>query len=179
MGIEAVKSSTPAPCREKLKDALNIIMSGNHTELNDFICSFREEFLSLSPEEIAYPRSVNGLAKFTTSHNLFSKGAPIHCKGAILYNHLLKKEKLTHKYPFIQEGDKIRFVHMKTPNIYQSTSISFMTQLPKEFNVHDKIDYEMQFEKSFVEPLKFITDRIQWKLDSSYGTQGTLEGFFN
>ena len=178
MGIEAVKSSTPAPCRKRLKDALKIIMSGDSEELNTFIQDFRQEFMSLSAEDIAYPRSVNGLHKFTSDHNLFSKGAPIHCKGAILYNHLLRKEKLTHKYPFIQEGDKIKFVHMKTPNIYQSTSMSFMTELPKEFDVQDKIDYEMQFDKSFVEPLKFITDKIRWRLDKSYGTQGTLEGFF-
>ena len=178
MGIEAVKSSTPAPCRKRLKDALKIIMSGDSEELNTFIQDFRQEFMSLSAEDIAYPRSVNGLQKFTSDHNLFTKGAPIHCKGAILYNHLLRKEKLTHKYPFIQEGDKIKFVHMKTPNIYQSTSMSFMTELPKEFDVQDKIDYEMQFDKSFVEPLKFITDKIRWRLDKSYGTQGTLEGFF-
>jgi len=178
MGIEAVKSSTPAPCREKLKSALKIIMNGDSSELNDFIQDFRKKFMELPAEEIAYPRSVNGLDKFTTSHNLFSKGAPIHCKGAILYNHLLRKQKLTHKYPFIQEGDKIKFVHMKTPNVYQSTAMSFMTRLPKEFNVQDKIDYDMQFEKSFMEPLKFITDKIRWKLDESYGTQGTLEEFF-
>ena len=177
MGIEAVKSSTPAPCREKLKEALKIIMRGDSKMLNTFIQEFREEFMSLSPEEIAYPRSVNGLDKFTSEHNLFSKGAPIHCKGAILYNHLLRKEKLTHKYPFIQEGDKIKFVHMKTPNVYQTTAMSFITKLPKEFDILSKIDCEMQFEKSFVEPLKFITDKILWKLDGSYGTQGTLEGF--
>jgi len=178
MGIEAVKSSTPAPCRKKLKDALKIIMSGDSEELNTFIQDFRQEFMTLPAEDIAYPRSVNGLKKFKGESSLFGKHAPIHCKGAILYNHLLRREKLTHKYPFIQEGDKIKFVHMKIPNIYQSTSMSFMTQLPKEFDIQDKIDYDMQFEKSFVEPLKFITDKIQWKLDKSYGTQGTLEGFF-
>ena len=178
MGIEAVKSSTPAPCRKKLKDALKIIMSGDSEELNAFIQDFRQEFMTLPAEDIAYPRSVNGLKKFKGESSLFGKHAPIHCKGAILYNHLLRKEKLTHKYPFIQEGDKIKFVHMKIPNIYQSTSMSFMTQLPKEFGIQDKIDYDMQFEKSFVEALKFITDKIQWKLDKSYGTQGTLEGFF-
>ena len=178
MGIEAVKSSTPAPCRKKLKDALKIIMSGDSEELNTFIQDFRQEFMTLPVEDIAYPRSVNGLKKFKGESSLFGKHAPIHCKGAILYNHLLHKEKLTHKYPFIQEGDKIKFVHMKIPNIYQSTSMSFMTQLPKEFDIQDKIDYDTQFEKSFVEPLKFITDKIQWKLDKSYGTQGTLEGFF-
>ena len=178
MGVEAVKSSTPAACREKIKEALTIIMNKDNKELNSFIQDFRTEFMNLKPELIAYPRSVNGLNKWTESHNLFKKGAPIHCKGAILYNHLVQDKKLQGKYPYIQEGDKIKFLHMKTPNVYQSTSISFMTKLPNELNLHNFIDYDMQFEKSFVEPLKFITDIIRWQIDSSYGTQGTLEGFF-
>ena len=179
MGIEAVKSSTPAPCREKIKQALKIIMHEDSKVLNSFIQDFRSDFMKMKPEEIAYPRSVNGLEKWTESPNLFRKGAPIHCKGAILYNHLLKKNKLTHKYPFIQEGDKIKFLHMKEPNLYQSTSISFLTQLPKEFDFASLIDYDVQFEKSFVEPLKFISEKIEWKLDMSFGTQLTLEGFFS
>ena len=179
MGIEAVKSSTPAPCREKIKQALKIIMHEDSKVLNSFIQDFRSDFMKMKPEEIAYPRSVNGLEKWTESHNLFRKGAPIHCKGAILYNHLLKKNKLTHKYPFIQEGDKIKFLHMKEPNLYQSTSISFLTQLPKEFDFASLIDYDVQFEKSFIEPLKFISEKIEWKLDMSFGTQLTLEGFFS
>ena len=179
MGIEAVKSSTPAPCREKIKDAIKIIMHEDSKVLNIFIQDFRSEFMKMEPEVIAYPRSVNGLTKWTESHNLFKKGAPIHCKGAILYNHLLTKNKLSHKYPFIQEGDKIKFLHLKEPNLYQSTSISFITQLPKEFDFASLIDYDIQFEKSFVEPLKFITDKIKWNLDMSYGSQLTLEGFFN
>ena len=178
MGVEAVKSSTPAACREKIKDALKIIMTKDNQELNSFIQDFRKDFMDLKPELIAYPRSVNGLNKWTESHNLFKKGAPIHCKGAILYNHLVQDKKLQGKYPYIQEGDKIKFLHMKTPNVYQSTSISFMTKLPNELNLHNFIDYDMQFEKSFVEPLKFITNIIKWQIDGSYGTQGTLEGFF-
>ena len=179
MGIEAVKSSTPAPCRQKIKDALKIIMSGDEKMLNTFIQEFREEFMNLPPEDIAYPRSLNGLSKFSASDSLFAKGAPIHVKGGILYNHLVKKNKLGRKYPYIQEGDKIKFLHLKTPNIYQSTAISFMTKLPKELDIHNKIDYDIQYEKSFIEPLKFITDKILWRIDQSYGTQGTLEDFFN
>ena len=179
MGIEAVKSSTPAPCREKIKQALKIIMHEDSKVLNSFIQDFRSDFMKMKPEEIAYPRSVNGLEKWTESHNLFKKGAPIHCKGAILYNHLLKKNKLGHKFPSIQEGDKIKFLHLKEPNLYQSTSISFLTQLPKEFDFASLIDYDVQFEKSFIEPLKFISEKIEWKLDMSFGTQLTLEGFFS
>ena len=156
MGIEAVKSSTPAPCRDKIRDAMNILMNGNEKELNTFIQKFREEFMELEPENIAYPRSCNGLAKWEGSHELWKKGAPIHVKGALLYNHLLKKNKLGHKYPNIQEGDKIKFLHMKQPNLYQCSSFSFPVSVPKELDIVSSIDYDTQFTKSLVEPLRFI-----------------------
>ena len=178
MGIEAVKSSTPAPCREKIKQALKIIMSGDEKMLNNFIQEFRDEFMKLAPEDIAYPRSCNGLQKFRGEHSLFRKGAPIHVKGAILYNWAVDKHKLEHKYPLIQEGDKIRFLHLRQPNVYQSSAFSFMTEVPKELDIVGKIDYDEQFDKSFVEPLKAITEKIDWLIDSSYGVQGTLEDFF-
>ena len=178
MGIEAVKSSTPAPCREKIKEALKIIMDGDEKMLNTFIQEFRKEFMTLSPEEIAFPRSVNGVKKFTGESSLFASGAPMHVKGAILYNHLVKKKKLSGKYPYIAEGDKVRFVNMKQPNIYQSSAFSFITSFPKELDIRDRIDYDVQFTKSFVEPLKFITEKMSWLIDNSYGTQGSLEDFF-
>ena len=192
MGIEAVKSSTPAPCRDKLKEALKIIMNGDEKTLNTFIREFREEFMTLPPEEIAYPRSVNGVEKYTDNaqntyniesgetiqYGFFKSRAPIHVKGAILYNHLVAKNKLSNKYPYILEGDKIRFLHLKEPNAYQSSAFSFITKMPKELDLHKFIDYNLQYEKSFIEPLKFITDKIKWAIDGSYGSQGTLEDFF-
>ena len=176
MGIEAVKSSTPAACREKIKEALKILMSGSEKDMNKFIQDFRKKFMTLPPEQVAYPRSVNGLRKWTDHSSLFKKGAPIHVKGAILYNHLVERENLNGRYPFIQEGDKIKFLYMKLPNLYQSSSIAFITKLPKELDF--KVDYELQFEKSFVEPLNYIIEKMNWKVDRSYGTQGTLEDFF-
>ena len=88
--------------------------------------------MTLPPEDIAYPRSVNGLSKFSDSNQLFAKGKNIHVKGAILYNHLVRKNKLSNKYPYILEGDKIKFINLKQPNIYQCSSISFATTLPKD-----------------------------------------------
>ena len=178
MGIEAVKSSTPAPCRAKIKGAMNILMGGTEKELNTFIQDFREEFMKLPPEDIAYPRSCNGVTKYRGTDRLFKQGAPIHVKGGILYNHLVQKNNLSNKYPYIQEGDKVRFLHMKEPNIYQASAFSFITTLPRELDIMDKIDYDMQFEKSFVEPLRFIAEKARWLIDTSYGTQGTLEDFF-
>ena len=178
MGIEAVKSSTPAPCREKIKQALKVIMSGTEKDVNTFIQEFREEFLKMSPEEIAFPRSVNGLIDWRDSNSIFKKGTPMHCKGALLYNHYVKEKKLINKYPLIQNGDKIKFVYMRTPNRMQSNVITYITKLPKELDIHNYLDYDKQFEKSFVEPLTFIMNQIGWQIDRSYGTQTTLEDFF-
>ena len=179
MGQEMVKSSTPAPCREKMKDAVKIIMSGTEKDVNNFIQEFREEFMKLPPEEIAFPRSVNGLGKWSSGHAIFKKGCPMHCKGAILYNHFLREKKLTNKYPLIQEGDKIKFLNIRTPNPMSSNVISFFTKLPKELDIHKYLDYDMQYEKAFVEPLTFIMDQIGWNIDRSYGKQTTLEDFFS
>ena len=178
MGIEAVKSSTPAPCREKIKEALKIIMSGTEKELNTFIQEFRKEFTSMPVEEIAFPRSVNGLGKFRDSASIYRKGTPMHIKGSLIYNHMINEKGLTHKYPAIQEGDKIKFIQLRQPNIFGANVISFITKVPKELDIHKYIDYDTQLTKAFVEPLTFITDNIGWSIDRSYGTQTTLEDFF-
>ena len=178
MGIEAVKSSTPAPCREKIKEALQVIIGGDEKTLNDFIQDFRKDFMELKPEDIAYPRSCNNLRNYADSSSIFKKGTPMHVKGALVYNFILKKQKLTNKYPLIQEGDKIKFIEVRTPNPYQTNVISFMTRLPGEFDLKNFINYDIMFDKSFVDPLTFIVDQIGWEVDRSYGTQTTLEHLF-
>ena len=178
MGIEAVKSSTPAPCREKIKEALEIIINEDEIVLNKFIQEFRKEFMGLNVEDIAYPRSCNNLQKYRNSSTIFIKGTPMHIKGALIYNYLLNSEGVSNKYPKIQEGDKIKFLELKTPNRVQSNVISFMTRLPKEFDMKGIINYDVMFEKSFVDPLTFILDEINWNVDRSYGTSTTLEHLF-
>jgi DNA polymerase elongation subunit (family B) len=178
MGIEAVKSSTPEPCRDMIKTALKVIINEDEISLNTFIQDFRKEFMDMKAERIAYPRSCNGLKKWSSSTSVFKKRCPMHIKGALIYNHLLKKHKVTHKYPFIQEGDKIKFLELRTPNKMQSNVISFMGRLPKEFDLQETINYDIMFDKSFVEPLTFILDQINWQVDRSYGTQRTLEALF-
>ena len=193
MGIEAVKSSTPQVCREKIKAALKIIMNGTEKELNTFIQEFREEFMSLPPEDIAYPRSVNGVKKYTevsqstydlengeqVKYGFFKKGSPIAVKGAILFNMLIEKHKLQNKFASINDGEKIKFVHLKEPNPYQSSAFSFITTFPKELDILKYVDYTTQYEKSFIEPVRFITDKINWAIDGSFGSQGTLMDFFD
>lgn len=178
MGIEAVKSSTPYPCRQKIKEALKVIMSGNENQINEFIQNFRNEFMKLPAEDIAFPRSVNGLDKWSDSSSIYRKSTPMHCKGALIYNYLLKRNKLISKFPLIQEGEKIKFLNLRKPNPLQSNVISFISKLPKELDVTSYVDYEVQFEKAFVEPLMFIVRQIGWDIDRTYGTQPTLDNFF-
>ena len=179
MGIEAVKSSTPAPCRAKIKEALKIIMSGDEKELNDFLIEFRNQFNDLPPEEIAYPRSVNGVRKFYSDSSIYRKGTPMHIKGSLVYNHMIRQRKLSRKYPIIQDGDKVKYLELRQPNPLGCNVITFPAKLPKELDILKYVDYDSQYEKSFIDPLSFITNNIGWKIDRSFGTQTTLEDFFN
>lgn len=162
-GIEAVKSSTPAPCRTAIKDALKVIMNGTEDELQKFIADFRERFEAMPVEEIAFPRGCNNVAKNSSPATIYGKGCPMHVRGALLYNFYIKKRKLAHKYPIIQEGEKIKYVMLRTPNQINENVISFFQTLPTEFGLDKSIDYDLQFKKSFLDPLTVILDTIDWK----------------
>ena len=162
MGIEAVKSSTPAPCRSAIKEALNVIMSGNESDVQDYIDKFRREFESMTPEEIAFPRGCNNIAKNSSPATIYGKGCPMHVRGALLYNFWVKKKKLTHKYPLIQEGEKVKYVMLNTPNKINENVVSFFQTLPPELGLNGSIDYNLQFTKSFLQPLQVILDTLGW-----------------
>jgi DNA polymerase elongation subunit (family B) len=174
MGLEMIKSSTPAPVREKMRQLIELIMKSDEREIQEFISKFREEFKSLPVEDISFPRGLNGLSEYSDSVTLYKKGTPIHVKGAIIYNFFLKQYGLENKYPLIQEGEKLKFTYLKMPNHFKDMVVSFPTRLPKEFNIQDYIDYEMQFSKSFLDPVKVILDCIGWKTEK----QNSLEDFF-
>jgi DNA polymerase elongation subunit (family B) len=174
MGLEAVKSSTPAPCRQKIKDALKIVMTKTEDEMISFIDNFRKAFNELPPEEISFPRSINDVDKHKSSSTLYCKGTPIHARGAILYNHLIKEKKLDKKYAKIQNGEKIKFCYLKLPNPIRENVISYIQEFPKEFGLDKYIDYDLQFSKAFLEPMKVILDAINWKVEKTVN----LESFF-
>ena len=165
MGIEAVKSSTPAPCRGYIKEALKIIMEGTEQELIDFIEEKRQEFSTLPPELISFPRSASNVLKYTDHNTVYVKGTPLHIRGCVMFNHQLRQKKLTHKYNLINDGEKIKFTYLKLPNPSHENVIAFISELPKEFGLKDFIDYDTMYEKSFIEPLKLILDTIGWRTE--------------
>ena len=174
MGLEAVKSSTPAPCRQMIKDGLKVIMSGTEDEMIEYIESCRKEFKSLPPEEISFPRSVSNVTKYKGDNTIYAKGTPMHVRGALLYNHYVKEKKLDRKYAYIQNGEKIKFCYLKDPNPIRENVISFIQDFPKELNLTKYIDYETQFNKAFVEPVKAVLNAIGWEVERRI----SLESFF-
>lgn len=174
MGLEIAKSSTPSIIKDKMRELMNIIINGDECQAQDYIENFRKEFDKFAIEDISFPRGVNGIKQYSDSVTLYKKGTPIHVKGAILYNHFLKKKNLDKKYPLIQEGEKLKFTYLKQPNPFLDMVISYPGRLPQEFGLHEFVDYDMQFEKAFLGPMKLIFDCIGWKTEK----YSSLESFF-
>jgi hypothetical protein len=174
MGLEMVKSSTPSIVREKMKTLIGLIVNSTEQEVQDFIEKFKAEFKTLPPEDVSFPRGCNGIKEYSDSSMIYRKGTPIHVKGALLYNHLLKSKELTKKYPLIKDGEKLKFSYLKQPNPLKDSVISYPTRLPKEFELHQYVDYDLQFEKTFIEPISVILNCIGWKTEK----QSSLESFF-
>jgi DNA polymerase elongation subunit (family B) len=174
MGLEVVKSSTPQVIRDKMKQTIKLIIDTDENTVQNFIAEFKEEFKRFPVEDISFPRGVNGIKEYSDSVTLYRKGTPIHVKGAILYNEMLKRKELTKRYPLIQDGEKLKFTYLKQPNPVKDIVISYPTRLPKEFELQEYIDYDMQFEKAFVEPIKVILDCINWQIEKV----SSLDDFF-
>ena len=175
MGLEVVKSSTPEVIRNSLKESVSLILNKTEEEIQDYVLDIKSEFKKYSIEQIAFPRSVNGIEKYSDNKTLYASGCPIHTKGSILYNNKLNELKLQNKYEKIYEGDSIKFCYLKTPNPLKDSVIAFPAELPKEFGLHDFVDYDKQYEKTFLDPLVSILDAIGWSYEKKY----SIDDFFN
>ena len=175
MGIEAVKSSTPAPCRIMIKEGLRVMMEGTEDEMIKFIDQARVKFNNLSVEELAFPRSISDVNKHKSYSTIYGKGCPIHVRGSLLHNHYIKERGLDNKYSIINNGDKIKFVYLKKANPIRENVFSFLNDFPYELGLDKYIDYELQFNKAFLDPLKVILDSIGWNVEKV----ANLELFFS
>lgn len=174
MGLEIVKSSTPMKVREKLKEALPIILHSTQGELQGFVESFRQDFIKLQPEEIAFPRSANNLAEYA-GYPIYSKGTPMQVKAALIHNHLVKSKGLDKKVKMIREGEKIKYLALRKANPTRELVVGFSGTFPKEFGLHPYVDYDEMFDKAFLQPLLGLTEAAGWLLSSN----NTLDEFFN
>jgi DNA polymerase elongation subunit (family B) len=174
MGIEAIKSSTPMPCRIALKELFKVIIEGNEGETQKAIMQFKQYFSTLPAHEIAFPRGVSKVKEFKDKELIYKKGTPIHVRGSLLYNKRVEDLSLTKKYTPIKNGDKVKFVYLRKPNVIKENVIAFPDYLPAEFVIDKYIDYDLQFQKTFLDPIEPILDAIGWSPEQS----ATLEEFF-
>ena len=165
MGLESVKSSTPMPCRDAMRNLFKVIVTGDEGKTQEAIALFKEHFKTLSPDQIAFPRGVTDVAGYADNQLIYRKGTPIHCRGALLYNHYTKAKGLDKKYQLIQNGDKIKFIYLLVPNVIQENVVAFPDYLPDELELHKYIDYNLQFQKTFIDPMDIILNAIGWSAE--------------
>jgi hypothetical protein len=175
MGLEIVRSSTPACVQDSLKEAVRLCLTSDEATLQDYIKKTRKEFVNLPAEDIAFPRGCNNLHKYTDQANIYAAKTPMQVRGSLLYNFYLKKHNLDSKYELIQEGDKIKFLYLKEPNTLKENCISFITKIPTEFNIHRYVDYDLMFEKAFLDPMNTIVQALGWQTEKV----NTLEDLFS
>ena len=181
MGVDAVRSSTPQVCRDKFKKIFKVIIDEGETATQRFIADFKKEWKQLPPESVSFPRGCNISKKkdgvpftWADKKTIYKKACPIHVRGALLYNHYIKQAGLEQKYEIIQNGEKIKFVYLKTPNSIKENVIAYANDLPKELDLHRFVDYNKQYEKAFVDPIKHLLDALNWDVEPV----ATLEDFF-
>ena len=175
MGLEIVRSSTPACVQDSLKEAVRLCLTSDEATLQDYIKKTRKEFVNLPAEDIAFPRGCNNLQKYTDSSNIYASKTPMQVRGSLLYNFYLKKHNLDSKYELIQEGDKIKFLYLKEPNTLSENCISFITKIPEELDIHKYVDYNLMFEKAFLDPMDTIVSALGWHTEKV----NTLEDLFS
>ena len=174
MGIEAIKSSTPEMCRVKFKELFKLLIDGSEQDMRKFVRNFRHEFRNAPIEDIAAPRGVSNLTKYIDNDTIYAKGTPMHVRGCLLYNDLIRKASLENKYQMVKDGDKIKFISLLKRNPIRENIISFPDAFPRELGLDKYIDYDEQFNKVFLDSLTIILDSIGWSVEE----KATLEDFF-
>jgi DNA polymerase elongation subunit (family B) len=173
-GIKAVMPSTPAIVREAMKKTFSIVMTGDEEQLHRYIDEFRREFVSKPFEVIAMPRGVKGLEKYHDAAMVYKSGCPIHVRASLVFNKLIRDFNLISEYEQIYSGDKIKFGYLKVPNPCRENVIGILSTLPKEFGLDRFIDYDLQFRKTYLDPLNDILSVIGWSTEK----KATLQDFF-
>jgi DNA polymerase elongation subunit (family B) len=174
MGIEAIKSSTPAICRQALKDIFRRIIETDQETVQSDIANFKAAFKQASAEEVSFPRGVNNLNKWTDRETIYKKGTPIHIRGAILHNNMITKQKLNRSIQKITSGDKVKFTYLVKPNPIKENVIAFVDYLPRQFKLEKYIDYNLQFEKTFLGAIEPVLEAVGWTSEHEV----SLEDFF-
>jgi DNA polymerase elongation subunit (family B) len=173
-GLESVRSSTPQVCRDKMKKSFEVIMNGSEEDVQEFISDFKSEFYSLPAHSVAKTSGTDNIGKYSDKKSIYKKGCPFHVRGALLYNKMIDDSGLAKQYQHIIGGDKVKVLYLKVPNPLRENIVSFPGVLPQELGLDKYIDYDLQFEKVFLAPVRAIVEAIGWSAEK----RDTLDEFF-
>lgn len=162
VGLEIKRSDTPADVRIKLGKIIELLFVGDNNKLIDFIDSYRKEHRTLHIDKIAIPSGISDIDKFYKDPKLTK---PMHVKASMLFNELT-----IHNQEFnpINNGDKIKYVFLKRNPITNADVIGFNdSQFIYSTGLDKFVDYDRLFERTFLNPVKTLTDVINWKIDKN------------
>ena len=167
MGLRVIKSNTPEFCRKTLKDMLPQILDSTNNDLIDRIEKFKTElWYNSKPSEIAISMSVSNVDKYKNGQS-YIKGTPQQSRAAILYN-IRRKAMNLEEEPEIRNGDKVKIVYLKLPNPINENVIGFVNELPDKFGLRKYIDYELMFQKAFIDPLESVLKAVNWQTEKTF-----------
>lgn len=171
VGIEAVRSSTPTVCRGAIEEAAEILIGMDEDKFINYMETFEQKFGDASLPDIARNSSVKDLAKYRNE----TKSVPPHVAGALAYNDMIKKMNLGDYYPMIRDGDKVKFLKMKTPNPTFGKWIAFPNgELPKEFGIERYVDRQEHYQIGFLQPMTTLANAAGMSVERRH----SLSDFF-
>lgn len=160
IGMEAVRSSTPSWCKDRIKQALDIMFVSNNKECLQFIDQCQTDYWQeLNLSIISFPRGLPDLELYTEQQ----KSLPIHVAAALAFNRFIRDTGLTKKYTPIRSGEKIKFCYLLNPNPFKSHVIGWnTTAAPKELNLEMYIDRQHNFYVGFLKPIQTLMEIVGW-----------------
>jgi hypothetical protein len=205
-GLDAIRSSTPAPFQKSIKKSIELIMKGiSEEDYKKHAKEIYEDFMQWDLDDVYLPKSCNKLRQYMIGGDGPSKldtedmsdfideedfneeevgrtqgikGTPGHVNSAIAFNHYLKEYNLVDVEP-IKEGDKFRMVYLQKNHEFPIKALGFLTKLPKEFGLTvENIDRRKHFELCYIQPLQPIIDTIGWKMPNFFEEAMDMSSLF-
>lgn len=194
VGLELLRSSTPAAVKPWLEEAILVILDNDRHKLVRWLKDKREAYEKLPIEEISQNSSVSNISKYLspiyddynqiTGYKVIKPttrirdvktgeekdrglGIPINSMAAINWNDYIARNKLDKQYQAIREGSKIKLLRLK-PNPYKYEVIGYEGYWNQDFDLTSFIDRDTMFEKTFKQYIRNITNTFAWNLDLEY-----------
>lgn len=182
-GLDVKRSSFPKAFQECMGKVLIDILKGvGEEELTTYVLDFKKNMENRPNSEIAKNTAVKNLKKYMPKGKRVPfttmKGTPAHVKAAIAYNDLLKHFKVPYKYGPLVNGDKVKWVYLKTnPLGLDGLAFTGWKDPPEiEEFIETYIDHNKIFERELRYKLQDFYNAIGW--GEMISEQKTAEKFF-